>query len=113
MTSLNEGNYQLETWRGDFGNSYTDRNVADEQALRARTKVWAQMLRSIEGDTAFTSGVLIHVPPSDLLASCTEMHRVSRKSSSYMPSTSLSTPKNSNIAVMTDYFSSAISAIFG
>jgi len=146
MTSENAGNYQLDTWRGDFGDSYTDRNVADENALRARTKMWAQMLRSIEGelpssileiganlglnmrtlkrlteaelfalepnakarqilldegvmepqnlfdayasaipmedrsvDMAFTSGVLIHVPPNDLLASCTEMHRVSRK----------------------------------
>lgn len=146
MTSDNEENYQLNTWRGDFGDSYTDRNVADENALRARTKMWARILDPIEGnpptsileiganlglnmrtlqrltdaelfalepnakarqilldegvmkasnlfdsfassipmadgsvDMAFTSGVLIHVPPSDLLASCSEMHRVSRK----------------------------------
>lgn len=146
MTSDNEDNFQLNTWRGDFGDSYTDRNVADKNALSARTKMWAQILRSIEGDLpssileiganlglnmralkgltdaelfalepnakarqillgeeilqpqnlfdahassipmddhavdmAFTSGVLIHIPPSDLLASCREIHRVSRK----------------------------------
>jgi pseudaminic acid biosynthesis-associated methylase len=30
-------------------------------------------------DLAFTSGVLIHVPPDDLLASCKELARVSRR----------------------------------
>jgi pseudaminic acid biosynthesis-associated methylase len=30
-------------------------------------------------DLAFTYGVLIHVPPEDLLRSCTEIHRVSRR----------------------------------
>jgi spore coat polysaccharide biosynthesis protein SpsF len=30
-------------------------------------------------DLAFTSGVLIHVPPRDLLASCREIHRVARR----------------------------------
>ena len=30
-------------------------------------------------DLAFTSGVLIHVPPENLLASCTEIARVSRR----------------------------------
>lgn len=146
MTSDKPERYQLDTWRGDFGDSYTERNVADAAALRSRTKMWVQILRCIEGDTpssilevganqglnlrtlnhltdaelfalepnakarqillddevlqpqnlhdsfassipledgsvdmAFTSGVLIHVPPSDLLASCQEMHRVSRK----------------------------------
>ena len=146
MTAEDSSNYQLNTWRGDFGDSYTDRNVADETALRARNKMWARILHPIEGDLptsilevganlglnmrvlqhltdaelfalepnakarqilidegimkssnlfdsyassipleddsvdlAFTSGVLIHVPPTDLLASCREMHRVSRK----------------------------------
>ena len=30
-------------------------------------------------DLAFTSGVLIHIHPDDLLASCAEIHRVSRR----------------------------------
>jgi len=30
-------------------------------------------------DLVFTSGVLIHIHPNDLLASCREMHRVSRR----------------------------------
>ena len=30
-------------------------------------------------DLAFTSGVLIHIHPNDLLASCREIHRVARR----------------------------------
>jgi spore coat polysaccharide biosynthesis protein SpsF len=30
-------------------------------------------------DLSFTSGVLIHVPPADLAAACTEIHRISRR----------------------------------
>lgn len=35
---------QLDTWRGEFGDSYVDRNQADEAALAARTRMWARIL---------------------------------------------------------------------
>lgn len=35
---------QLETWRGAFGDSYVDRNQADDAALAARTRMWARVL---------------------------------------------------------------------
>lgn len=146
MTANKKDQFQLNTWRGEFGDLYTARNVADAATQRARIKMWAQILRSIEGDQptnifevganqglnlralkhltdaelialepnakarqillddavlkpqnlydafassipledssvdmAFTSGVLIHIPPNDLLASCKEIHRISRK----------------------------------
>jgi pseudaminic acid biosynthesis-associated methylase len=137
---------QLEAWRGDFGNDYRDRNVADETMIAARTAMWTRILqplaadppqsilevganiglnlRALAGltparlialepnagarqrliddgvvaaadahdgaanqipladgavDMAFTSGVLIHIAPDDLEASCTEIHRVSKR----------------------------------
>ena len=41
---------QLETWRGEFGDSYTGRNIADTEMMGARTKMWAEILRPIAGD---------------------------------------------------------------
>jgi spore coat polysaccharide biosynthesis protein SpsF len=37
-------NIQLDAWRGSFGDSYVDRNQADEAALAARTRLWARIL---------------------------------------------------------------------
>jgi spore coat polysaccharide biosynthesis protein SpsF len=37
-------NIQLDAWRGSFGDSYVDRNQADEAALAARTRMWARIL---------------------------------------------------------------------
>lgn len=39
----------------------------------------AMPLADEAADMAFTSGVLIHIAPDDLLASCAEIHRVSRR----------------------------------
>lgn len=146
MTSVNKDTAQLEFWRGDFGNTYIERNAASVEHLRARVAMWAKImsetvgappasilevgsnignnlraLRTLTGaemyalepnqqareilvkdgvvpavnaldglaakidlpdgavDMAFTSGVLIHVHPDDLLASCAEIHRVARR----------------------------------
>ena len=137
---------QIEFWRGEFGNSYVDRNVASHEQMASRIGMWAEIfrpligkpptsilevgcnlginlraLRAISGaeflavepndkareilqrdgvveaknlrdgvaqnidfpdgvaDFAFTSGVLIHIHPDDLLASCTEIHRCARR----------------------------------
>lgn len=37
-------NEQVDFWRGDFGNAYTDRNNLDPSLLRARTAMWAKIL---------------------------------------------------------------------
>lgn len=134
---------QLSFWRGQFGDGYLNRNIADEPALNAREHMWRTILgaakevpqsilevganiglnlralarlttaelhavephteararlaqsgalpsarihnasadalpfdaRSI--DLVFTSGVLIHIAPENLLAACTEINRVS------------------------------------
>ncbi|MCF8475407.1 MAG: methyltransferase domain-containing protein [Pseudolabrys sp.] len=137
---------QLEFWRNEFGQSYTERNIGNPGNLRARIAMWASILdrmvgeppesilevganvgnnlralRTLTGaafyavepikkarealiadgvveansvldnsaakidlpdntvDMAFTNGVLIHIHPDDLLASCSEMYRVSKK----------------------------------
>ena len=133
---------QLEAWRGDFGDAYRDRNVADEAVIAARTAMWTRILQPLAGDPpqsilevglnlralagltparlmalepntgarqrliddgvvsaddahdgaanqipladgavdmAFTCGVLIHIAPDDLAASCAEIHRVSKR----------------------------------
>jgi pseudaminic acid biosynthesis-associated methylase len=137
---------QLQFWRGDFGDTYIDRNTASAEHLRARVTMWAPILASLVGcppasilevgsnignnlralraltgaalyalepnqqareilvkdgvvpaanvldgfaariglpdsaiDMVFTSGVLIHIHPDDLLASCAEIHRVARR----------------------------------
>ena len=138
-------NDQVAFWRGQFGDSYAARNVADPENLARRKAMWQKILapmspppRSIlevganiglnlkalgdltsadlhavepnenarrtlaqsgvfpapqiydatatalplqdaAVDFVFTSGVLIHIAPEDLLASCREMHRVSAK----------------------------------
>jgi pseudaminic acid biosynthesis-associated methylase len=51
--------------------------VAPERALAGSAAAIAAPDRSI--DLVFTSGVLIHVPPDMLGASCREMHRVARR----------------------------------
>jgi spore coat polysaccharide biosynthesis protein SpsF len=38
---------QLDTWRGAFGDAYVDRNQADDDALGARTRMWARMLERL------------------------------------------------------------------
>lgn len=137
---------QLRFWRGDFGDSYTDRNSSEAEHLRARVAMWAPIMNCLTGsppasilevganignnlralrqltdaefyalepnekartmlvdggvvpadnvrdgfaaridlpdgavDMAFTSGVLIHVHPDDLEASCREIHRVAAR----------------------------------
>ncbi len=35
---------QVDFWRGDFGDAYTDRNVASPEQLQARRAMWAQIL---------------------------------------------------------------------
>lgn len=137
---------QLEFWRGEFGQAYTDRNIGNPANLQARVAMWAAILDKMVGkppesilevgsnvgnnlralraltnatfyavepiqkareklvadgvvdaarafdnsaskidladdtvDMAFTNGVLIHIHPRDLKASCAEMYRVSRR----------------------------------
>ena len=35
---------QLDFWRGDFGNSYVDRNTASGDMMRARVAMWSEIL---------------------------------------------------------------------
>lgn len=146
MTKKKGDTAQLQFWRGDFGNSYIDRNAASAEHLRARVAMWAKIMNCLVGDPprsilevgsnignnlralrtltgadmyalepnaearrilvgdgvvpadqalagfaakvpmadgavdmAFTSGVLIHIHPDDLLASMCEIHRVARR----------------------------------
>lgn len=146
MTKARPETRQVQFWRTDFGDAYTDRNMPSAEQLRARTAMWAEILACLPGappqqilevganvganlralaalseaelfavepndharkilvrdgvvneanvregvaanmdipddavDMAFTSGVLIHIHPDDLLASCREIHRVSRR----------------------------------
>ncbi|MGN7613915.1 pseudaminic acid biosynthesis-associated methylase [Magnetococcales bacterium HHB-1] len=137
---------QLSYWQQNFGDIYTKRNHLDPNLLRARTAMWARILKSLTGrlpktvlevgsnigvnlhalnnliesrliamepnagcrkvlagnglisqedildgvashipledqsvELAFTSGVLIHIHPNQLEASCREIHRVSSR----------------------------------
>ncbi|WP_211912652.1 pseudaminic acid biosynthesis-associated methylase [Tardiphaga alba] len=137
---------QVEFWRGDFGNSYTERNTATHRQLAARVAMWSDILKPLVGkmpesilevgcnlginlralralspatlyavepnesaravlvrdnvlaqenltdgfaqsikfpdrvaDLAFTSGVLIHIHPDNLLQACEEIHRCSAR----------------------------------
>ena len=139
-------NPQVEFWRGDFGDAYTDRHATSAQHLRARVALWADILshtlvsapksilevganvgvnlRAIRtltparllgvepndkarkqlvedkivdtqdlragiasaidfpdgvADLVFTSGVLIHIHPDELLASMKELHRCAKR----------------------------------
>lgn len=47
---------QLDFWRGSFGDSYTGRNAASPEHIRARVKLWAEIL-------SYT----ISAPPSSIL----------------------------------------------
>jgi spore coat polysaccharide biosynthesis protein SpsF len=146
MTDTKQETEQLRFWRGEFGDSYTERNSSMAEHLRARVAMWAPIMASLVGapprsilevganvgnnlralrqlsgaeffalepnakarqklvddgvvpaanvrdgfaaaidlpdgavDLAFTSGVLIHIHPDDLLASCREIHRVAKR----------------------------------
>lgn len=146
MSTDKKSTAQLQFWRGDFGDTYIDRNSASTEHLRARVAMWAQIMNFVTGappksilevgsnignnlralrtmsnarmyalepnaqardvllqdkvveadcaldgfaagipmadgavDMSFTSGVLIHIHPDDLLSSCREIHRVSAK----------------------------------
>jgi pseudaminic acid biosynthesis-associated methylase len=137
---------QIEFWRGEFGDCYTDRNIASADQLQARVALWAKImshmlsappqsilevganlgvnlraLRTVTSarlhavepndkarnillrdqvvaaadlkssvasaidlpdravDLTFTSGVLIHIHPDQLLESLTEIHRCSAR----------------------------------
>jgi pseudaminic acid biosynthesis-associated methylase len=35
---------QAEFWRGDFGNAYTDRNLASADQMQARLQLWSEIL---------------------------------------------------------------------
>ena len=40
---------QLDAWRGEFGDSYVDRNETLADVLRMRTRMWADLLRGTYG----------------------------------------------------------------
>lgn len=40
----------LGAWSGEFGDRYTERNAASADAVRGRTRVWAEVFRKITGD---------------------------------------------------------------
>ncbi len=50
MTDNQSETLQLKAWRGEFGDNYTERNVADDLALHARTRMWARILDPLIGD---------------------------------------------------------------
>ncbi len=41
---------QLDAWRGEFGDDYSGRNVADDAALDARRAMWTRILRPLADD---------------------------------------------------------------
>lgn len=41
---------QLEAWRGEFGDEYRDRNVADKAMIAARTDMWKRILQPLADD---------------------------------------------------------------
>jgi len=137
---------QVKFWRGDFGDTYVDRNATTPDHIGMRLSMWVKIFRYMAGDMpksilevgpniglniramkmlceaeffavepnakarqiliednilpqenlqngfagdfalpdtpvdlAFTSGVLIHIHPDDLLAACTNIHKASGK----------------------------------
>ena len=50
MTKEKSDTEQLQFWRGDFGNSYIDRNAASAEHLRARVAMWAKIMNCLVGD---------------------------------------------------------------
>jgi len=51
---------QLDAWRGEFGDSYVDRNAPIEEQLRHRTKMWSR----------FMQATISHEPKSILEVGC-------------------------------------------
>jgi len=41
---------QVKFWRGDFGNSYVDRNAPSHEHLRMRLSMWSRIFRYMAGD---------------------------------------------------------------
>ena len=39
----------VEAWKGGFGNEYISRNRVSPEGLRARTRLWAEILQTIQG----------------------------------------------------------------
>lgn len=70
---------------------YSARLTGIEPNAKARERAWEHLSDIREGtaqaiplednsvDLAFTSGVLIHIPPSDLLQACSEIVRISKR----------------------------------
>lgn len=46
---MTNANAQVDFWRGDFGNQYTDRNNLDPAILRARVGLWSTILSHTVG----------------------------------------------------------------
>ncbi|WP_339748836.1 pseudaminic acid biosynthesis-associated methylase [uncultured Maricaulis sp.] len=40
---------QLDAWQGEFGDQYVNRNAPLTEQLRARTRMWARMMRGMAG----------------------------------------------------------------
>jgi hypothetical protein len=51
MTKEKGDTAQLQFWRGDFGNSYIDRNAASTEHLRARVAMWAKIMVPMSATT--------------------------------------------------------------
>jgi pseudaminic acid biosynthesis-associated methylase len=45
---------QLDQWRGSFGENYIARNGVTSQSLRGRTRLWAEILQAIGGESPDT-----------------------------------------------------------
>lgn len=39
----------VEAWKGKFGEEYIGRNRVSPEGLRARTRLWAEILQTIQG----------------------------------------------------------------
>tara|TARA_Y100001934_G_scaffold180719_1_gene213762 strand:- start:1000 stop:1629 length:630 start_codon:yes stop_codon:yes gene_type:complete len=46
---MSDKNKQIDAWRGDFGDSYTDRNTADPERLANVTRAFQEIFGHIEG----------------------------------------------------------------
>ncbi len=146
MSTIPTTTPQVEFWRSEFGDAYTQRNAASREQLAARLALWSEIIKPMVGkmpgsiieigcnlginlrtlraltqatlyavepndtarqvllrdgvldaanlrggmaqsidfpddvaDLAFTSGVLIHIHPDDLLPACREIHRCAKR----------------------------------
>src|SRR5579871_3000916 len=50
MAASKSSGFQEELWRGEFGDSYIDRNLADDANLASRTAMWADIFKRVAGD---------------------------------------------------------------